>query len=166
MLSAAASQAQVNVLLDGLVSIQLPAGAQKITSTEAIPFVISKLNSDKVDLNTFNTFKKKYLYLTGNVLVDLSTGNKSVKPNHLEALKRGLDEMHRGDLNYSSVLQADDNKSVLVYKYIAGDIQRLYFISFDTQNAKSIGGSTECNVVDATEGKRVFDMIVKSLKFQ
>ncbi|GAB2703805.1 hypothetical protein GCM10027037_32120 [Mucilaginibacter koreensis] len=165
-LSALGCRAQEKLLLGNAASLRLTTGAQKVTAAQAKLHVMRKLSGNKSILDELTSFSSDQFYVIGNALVNLHTGNEPAEANHLAILKNGIDHLFKNDTSYHSFIQTDDHKSVLSRSYIYNGIQYYRFISFNTQNTKSVSGSVECNVADAAEGKKVYDMIISSLKFE
>ena len=156
--------AQQTIAVNNAVHINLPDKAVKISKDQALLHATKKFHYDKTKLNSI-TDRNADIYKIDNILISLNAQSNGVKEGHLLALKKGFDEMFKGDKTYSSNLKKVNNNSVLILNHIIGTTERYQFICFNTDNSRSIGAILEFDKSDASEAKIILDQLINSIKF-
>jgi hypothetical protein len=154
------------VSLNDAVNVELPNGAEKINKEQAISYAGKKFNNDKILLNSISKRRPEHMYKVNDVLISLFTDNNSVKEEHLTEMKKGLDEMFKGNLTYISNLKKVNNNSVLVLNYIMGNVEYYRFFSYNANNSRAITGILEFDKTDQTKAAVILEHILNSTGFK
>lgn len=133
------------VALNDRVSIELPAGARKITRDEGMTHVGKKFNNDKMALTSIRLIRAGHLYKVDDILISLNVFDKKPKVpvTYLSDLKKGLDIItKRGDAShYTSNLKKINNNSVLITNDMQGKVGYYSFDYLNADNTQEITGT-------------------------
>jgi len=152
-------------------TLELPKGAKKITKEQALSHISKKFNNDKVAMESVSQALRFNHYLSKDVLISFNTsdiaktGDIAVDRNHLLNMKKGLDELFKGNESYRSEIKNLADKSIVIIQYSIGSSLCIRFYSFNKEFTRALTGTLVFNKDNQDEAKSAMNMIEKTLKF-
>jgi len=156
------------VILSDAANVKLPQRAEKLNKQQALSYVGKKFNNDKMALYTIKNANTNQLYKVDNVLISFFTANRSVEDDHLNKLKKGLDETSKNDKTYTSSIRTVNENQILITHYSRSDIEYYDFFCFSGNKSNltnAVSGGLQFAKADHDNGTVILTDILNSLKF-
>lgn len=154
------------VILNDAVNVKLPQRAEKLNKEQALSYVGKQFNNNKSALYAIRNTNQ--LYKVDNVLISFFTAKGSIEDDHLNKLKKGLDETSKNDKTYTSSIRTVNGNQILVTHYSRSDIEYYDFFCFSGNKSNltsAISGGLQFAKADHDNGTAILTDILNSLEF-
>ena len=156
-------------LVNDIVNINLPKGAEKITNDQLQNFMKGKTGY----FQKYRIKSKGDIYRLKGMIIQLNAFHKSPSQT-LEDTKKSIDWMTHMDgqktpSDYTSEIKNINNYKVLITHYAAQDYASFHFYSVNNTNTAILNGSLEYDKTDKNnkdKAEKALEQMLKSMTFK
>jgi len=144
-----------------MVSITLPANAEKLSKEQIIIFADQK----GYERRAMPPIPKN-VYRINEMLLQAYPFKGDFKNNDLVKQKESMDALHKGKKSYSSNTRMFGSYSAQIARSIDGDKETYYILIMNDAKTAQLNIILDCERTDETTAKTVIDEMLNSVKFK
>ena len=157
------------IALHSGVTIELPAGAKKVTREAALVYARKTYKDTMAQYSLKHiTLNKNYFYTLNNILIELTGADTTynLEKEKLIKLKASFDEMARWNKSDTATIIKGNHNAAVVTKNIIGNTAFIRFFCINDANTRELNGVIKFNKEDEAEAKKILNDLLAGIKFK